>query len=476
MVALAATLLLPFAAADSSPLAAAAAAIDFAALEGSGSARTEPRALLVGPGNGTFGWVLTAKWVAIDWRLEERMETTKPTSFRDRQFWVVTAFRAGRDSFENVSIRSTGNLVGSQAAIKVDHAEYALAARSSDLWLRPAEGDSVGLVMDVDLGLRAGALPPGMAEMSVEGGTHRVHGDFTIDVWAANVSVTDDGETHIFQTGNWTKAVGPSVGGRSLARANYSQALRLTAVDAVLEIVSSGRPVSVVGPALTLEGDFQGSFANVAGSLRLGSVLQPLQSTSLGLRGVRTITAWNSSSTGPALSARIIAPASSWPVEWELVDPSVTETRLAEDAGSRGPFAGASVVALAGALALVTAKGLRDRRRVALDEIEWALFQRRPRRAAALARRRLRRHPRDPDAAFLLGAAYLALDRPDAILRELRPHVAGSSRSDQSGIRLLLSRAEEQLRRLRDSSRGLERTPTADATRESLIEPTPYIA
>lgn len=286
-------------------------------------------------------------------------------------------------------------------------------------------------------------VPPGSTKAIASDGAISALGSFSVYVWDAAVLVNDVSGERRFESGETVRGVGPQPPGQQHpVREREFRLLRLDAVDATLEVRTSGRSLQWVAPALTIQGDVEATLRGSTGAINHAGDWLALANEDLAIEGPIILYAWNETADASRLSGRLEAspaamgfPAEEAPARLLRVL-GARPVPPASDPGGPGWLAAAL---LSGGAAILGITGYRRFRTARIEDVEWALLRGRPRQAETLARRLVKKNPRHADAVFLYGASLLARKRHRQLLRDLAPLLERLGAHEQPTIAFLLS-------------------------------------
>lgn len=284
-------------------------------------------------------------------------------------------------------------------------------------------------------------MPPNATWVEQREGILRLVGNFSLHVWDTSVTVRNATESQTFTSGNWTEPVGPS---QPYVRKRYDQIIRLDLKDASFELVSQGREILFATPYVSLDGNLTASFAGVKGTIRQGATQSPLESTTLKLSGPLSLRTWNPKGNGTILQNELTTSAASLGLAPEAPVQAPEASLARPNAAAAWPIAIIMIPASIASLGVFLVVARRSRPPT-IDDVEWALFEKKAGKAAKLGRRLVKRTPRDATAVFLLGTALLAQDQPQQLLDAIEPMARHLQRKHRAGVAYVLARAAHSL-------------------------------
>lgn len=408
---------------------------------------------------GDFSWTFESEKVVVNWTRVTVVEVMNPADPSKVLSRVDAGQAQGERRFNQSSGNSSSSNQHSEARFLAAQGGVFLSSISSEVKLFPAKlTGRTGDPGPPDLN-----APPidGQIEGNFTQGSSLIRGNFTAFIWGANVTVRDSAGEHYFRSGNWTEAIDPASQGSSYLRYHYFQWLRVTFGASDLRLSVNQREAHFTAGRLWYDGTTNASFVDAVGFALFDGKRKELAPGRLTLSGELSFMARNETgrlavdlrAAPGVLGFQLASPVSAEGTNQQLATPTQTESSL----WLRIAFLSA---ALAGAVFLAN----RHVREVRIDDVEWALFNQRPRRARRLAKRLLRKRPSNVDALFLYGTSLLVLQDFRGIMKQVEPRALRLPAGKRLGVSYLLA---VSARRVGDS--GRERRWANEAARDKAL-------
>jgi hypothetical protein len=439
-----AALLLPLSQAAEAPAPAAAEfayrAADFFGNLSSPSSHVSLVQVLKGPGG--FDWALNASRVTVNVSREEFVEFGNPTNLSEPHTSIAKGPATySEQSFYSASANSSGRIT------------------ESDFWIQTSSSPSPRLEAfrgNFSIGPRAPepnqtlpqdprAAPEGSAWATQRDGVLVLSGNFSVEIRFADVHVRNDTNNSVFTAGAWRTGIGPAPPGEPHpVREKVLQRLRLDVTNATLELAPLGRSISLASPRFNFDGPTEGVFLHVDGVVGENEKQQKIRQDRWLLSGVIHFETWNQTAGGALLHARISASPEVFGLIPEVPPAAGNQPTIAKPQEMSWPLLALIAPAFL-AFGCVGLAAYRRSRPPAIDDVEWALFEKDSKRALRLGRRLVAGNPRDATAIFLYGTALLVNREPRQVIHRLEPLALRLGTRQRVGIAYVLACAARSI-------------------------------
>lgn len=390
----------------------------------------------------TFGWILQAEGLVVNWTNVTWLEVGRPTDPSSTYFYHQPNDPVqGAQRYANATVTSeTGKpdanlLIGGtkNSAPVITVKASAVEGPAANLsWYAGPESTPTVSARNGPVLSAAFELPAGMFQISVTDASATITGNITMYVWQAALQVRFGNSSHSFESGTQEQPMASGSPPNPYARERVYRLLRIDAENAQLALQVDAGPLSLASTSFPIVGTGTAGFQGTRGVLSQGAAPYTMSQEPLKARGTFNVELSQSPDAGAHAKLELVEG------EFEVARPQELTTAIPAPASPwwRTPlwFLGAGILTLVAVPVVIV-----RRNALVIDDVEWALLSGKIGKSARWAKILIHRNPRDADVLFLYSTALLRLNDPQRMINKVEDLANKIPREKRTGIAYTLA-------------------------------------